>query len=192
MFKYFVLTISVFLFVACICKELDHDDYEIANFKVEGKNAYMSGVIDGKIKTTLEKMLEDNPQVETIVMLEVDGSVDDEANLQAARIVRERGLNTYIKSDGLIASGGTDFFLAGVKRTVEDGAKIGVHSWGDDEIGEGKDVPKNDPVHKEYLDYYKDMKIPSEFYWYTLEVASAKDIHWMTKEEQIKYKISNP
>ena len=62
-------------------------------------------------------------------MQNVQGSVDDEANIAAARLVRERGLNTLIPGSGMIASGGTDFFLAGVKRTVQPGAKIGVHSW---------------------------------------------------------------
>lgn len=53
----------------------------------------------------------------------VDGSVDDESNLVAYKMVREAGLNTYLPSDGDIASGGVDFFIAGIERTVNSNNK---------------------------------------------------------------------
>lgn len=37
-------------------------------------------------------------------------------------------LNSNIKPNGRVASGGTDFFLAGQKRVVEPGGKLGIHS----------------------------------------------------------------
>lgn len=166
------------------------DDYEEVDFEVSGNFAIMSGVIDSDIKEKLEKLLNQHPQITTIIMQEVEGSVDDDANLEAARMVRKRGLNTLVPSDGVIASGGTDFFLAGVKRTVQSGAMIGVHSWAGDDVENAIDLPKDHPEHKRYLEYYKEMNIPSEFYWYTLKSAPSDDIHWMTPFEQQKYMIA--
>ena len=57
-------------------------------------------------------------------------------------MVRNRGIATHLPADGEIASGGVDFFLAGVKRTAEAGAKIGVHSWADDDY-EGRELDSN-------------------------------------------------
>jgi len=79
-------------------------------------------------------------------------------------------------------------FLAGTKRTIDLGAKLGVHSWSDGEK-DGSEFPKEDEVHTIYLDYYKEMGIDTEFYWYTLDAASAENIHWMTESEILKYKI---
>lgn len=38
----------------------------------------------------------------------------------------------HLVDNGVIASGGTDFFLAGTTRRIGDDTKIGVHSWSDD------------------------------------------------------------
>jgi hypothetical protein len=40
-----------------------------------------------------------------------------------------------------------------------------------------------------YLNYYDEMGIPQSFYWYTLEAASAEDIHWMTESELEQYNM---
>ncbi|WP_152558771.1 COG3904 family protein [Endozoicomonas numazuensis] len=139
-----------------------------------------------------EQLLNENPQATTIVMEYVEGSVDDEANLEAARLVRLNKLNTLVPGDGLIASGGTDFFLAGLKRTIKEGAQIGVHSWAGFGIDDASKLPRTDPEHQEHLQYYKEMGIPADFYWYTLEAAPSDDIHWMTQEEIKRYKVATP
>lgn len=164
------------------------DELREAAFDVEGHTATMSGVIG---PTTPGKVLElvlQHPEVEMIVMLDVPGSMDDGANLRAAQYVRRHGLATSIPANGEVASGGTDFFLAGVSRTAEPGARFGVHSWSG--AGEqGADVPRDDPEHQKYLDYYREMETPEAFYWYTLEAASADDIHWMTRDEIDRYGV---
>lgn len=163
-------------------------DYEPVSFSVSGDAAIMTGVIDGDIGEKLQTLLDEHPEINTIILHNVEGSVDDEANLEAARWVRERGLNTRIPGDGIVASGGTDFFLAGVKRTAAPGAMIGVHSWSG-LIAEGARAPKDDPEHQKYLLYYKDMGIPAEFYWYTLRAAPSGGMHWMSVEEQRRYRV---
>lgn len=163
------------------------DNYEAATYTVEGDQAFMSGVIDGTTPERVQNLIDDHPEVKTIVMQQVDGSADDEANVEAARLVRKHDLNTYLLSDGEIASGGVDFFLAGNQRSIETGARLGVHSWAAGDGTTGADVPKDDPQHALYLDYYAEMGIPADFYWYTLSAAPAEDIHWMTADEIERY-----
>ena len=102
--------------------------------------------------------------------------------------IRKRKINTYLPENGMVASGGTDMFLAGTKRGVHPTARLGVHSWSDGEKG-GDQYPEDHPDHKKYLEYYKEMKIPTDFYWYTLKAAPAEGIHWMTPSEIEKYQI---
>ena len=182
------MVLFIALLLASACSILQEFDYDPVEFTVVGETAVMNGVIDGEIEDTLKDLLNENPQITTIVMQNVDGSVDDEANLIAAHYVRNQGLNTHIPSSGLVASGGTDFFLAGVKRTAGSNVKIGVHSWSGGSI-EAAELPENHIEHKKYLDYYRSMEIPSEFYWFTLKAAPSHDIHWMNQSEIKLYKI---
>lgn len=149
----------------------------------------MVGDIDRTLPHRIRELHENYPEVTTIVMQDVPGSIDDEANLAAARLVRRYGFKTLVPDDGLIASGGVDFFLAGVERTVEPGAKLGVHSWAGDNLT-GSELPHDDPDHRPYLNYYLDMGIPTDFYWFTLDAAPADDIHFMTPEEIDHYQIT--
>ena len=52
-------------------------------------------------------------------------------------------------------------------------------------------VNKNgrDPLGVDSMDrdYYEEMGITENFYWFALEAASADDIHWMTQEELTTY-----
>ena len=94
-----------------------------------------------------------------------------------------RSLATHLPKEGEIASGGTDFFLAGHERTLEAGSRIGVHSWSGLDGEEGVDVPRDDPQHQLYLEYYRAMEIPEASYWFTLEAAPAAGVHWMSTSE---------
>lgn len=164
-------------------------DNQRAEFQVTGNQANMAGVINADTPAKVLRLIFEHPKVRTIVMRNVPGSIDDEANLRAARYIRKFGFATSIRSNGSIASGGTDFFLAGEKRMAEPGAKLGIHSWGGPGY-QGKDVPRDDPQHQLYLKFYEEMDIPAEFYWRTLEAAPANDIHWMTPEEIELYKMT--
>lgn len=163
---------------------------KVTEFNVDGDKLYMNGEINSKTPKQLKEIITENPKIKTIVMLEVPGSNDDEANFPMARWVREHGLNTHLAKDSMVASGGTDFFLAGYKRTMEDGAKIGVHSWLDVGTGkEAKDIPKEHPDHEMNRKYIEDMLLRDDFYWYTIYSAPADDIYFMTNEEILKYNL---
>ena len=159
-----------------------------ATFQAEGSVAYMNGVIGPTTPGRVLELVLEHPEVETIVMMDVPGSMDDDSMVRAAKLVRQMGFGTHMPSDGEVASGGTDFFLAGVIRTAERGARFGVHSWsGFDE--EGSDLPRDHPEHELYLDFYRSMGISEDFYWYTLEAAPADGIHWMTEDEIDAYSM---
>lgn len=161
----------------------------MSSFVIDNDKAYMNGIISKDTIRQVKELISNYPQVKTIVMQNVDGSIDDESNLIASRLVREAGLNTYVPADGSIASGGTDFFCAGVKRNIEDGAEIGVHSWGGDDIQNATSLPKDHEAHKPYIKYYEEMELPDPegFYFFTIYAADAENIYNMTRDELIKY-----
>lgn len=165
----------------------DEPTEQVGVFLVDGPDAIMSGEIGGSTPDEVRRLIADHPDVTTIVLENVPGSGDDDANIEASRLVREAGLNTHVDSDGFIASGGVDFYLAGVERTFDEGASFGVHSWASSDGVEGKDVPQDDPEHLLYLDYYDEVGISADFYWFTLEAAPAEELHIMTPDELVTY-----
>lgn len=174
----FLLLAVAFLLSACGGFE---DEAEAA-FAVQGETATMTGVIGPSTPDAVRDLLAEHPELSTIVMADVPGSMDDESNLVASRLVRDAGLAVHVPADGVIASGGVDFFLAGTSRTWDEGAMFGVHSWSDGS-NDGADIPRGDPSHRLYLDYYAEMGVDPDFYWFTLEAAPAASIHYMTAAE---------
>ncbi len=152
--------------------------------------------MDGDIKSSslnnFNRLIKTFPDVDKINIINCGGSLDDETNLKLSKKVHEKGISTHLMDNGEIASGGVDFFLAGVKRTKGKNTKIGVHSWsGDGE--EATHFHKGHKYHQPYIDYYKSVgftqKQAEDFYYFTIHSASADDIHYMTKHEIEKYHI---
>ena len=56
----------------------------------------------------------DYPSVETIVLGSIDGSVNDDVNVETGRLIREAGYTAHLKSDSEIYSGGVDLFCSGL------------------------------------------------------------------------------
>ena len=151
-------------------------------FEVTGELAIMQGVIGATTPSSVLELAFMNPEVRTIVLTNMPGSMDDVANMRAGRYIRQLGLNTHVPADSEVASGATDLFLAGRHRSCEPGARFGIHSWGGGPVV-ATDLPRDHEDHLLYLDYYEEMGIPAEFYWRTLSAAPAEGIHWMTEEE---------
>ncbi|MCT4607782.1 MAG: alpha/beta hydrolase [Pelagimonas sp.] len=168
-------------------------DYQPFTLTARADYFVAQGVIDGSTPGVVRKALNAHPEIKKIIMQYVPGSADDEANLEASRLLRESGISMVVPEGGLVASGGTDMFLAGVQRDVGSGACIGVHSWGAGSFINpiaGRDVPKDDPQHQLYLSYYDEIGIDPAFYWYTLDAADADNIHYMTLAEMQQYGIA--
>ncbi|MEM9577484.1 MAG: alpha/beta hydrolase [Pseudomonadota bacterium] len=164
-------------------------DYRPLQLERSGNAVILRGEIDGRSQQLLESFLSQNEDITTLVLQNIGGSVDDEANLQFGRAVRSLGLNTRVPANGMVASGGTDLFLAGVERRLDPGACVGVHEWAT-YASTASDLSRDDPVHDEYLVYYDDIGIDRAFYWFTLEAAPAESMYWMTAQDAERFGLS--
>ncbi|OCQ23118.1 hypothetical protein A7985_03985 [Pseudoalteromonas luteoviolacea] len=167
-----------------------------ACFIVNGRHAEMNGVIGPNIVETVSQLLKDQPQVKTIVLNQVPGSEDDVSNLMAAKMIHDAGLSTELLAHSDIASGGVDFFVAGVSRKIASGAKLGVHAWGYEDanghLRSANDLPRDHQEHRRYIEFYEYVKqhSPKDFYFYTIDAASFDNIHYMTEDELIQWNIA--
>ena len=177
-----------------VAAHLVPEDFEEFNrerlyLDVRGDLLFVKGVVNTRSHDSVYHILEDEPGVHTVVLTYVPGSADDEVNLKLGRMLHGIGITTYLPAQAEVASGGTDLFLAGVERIVERGARIGVHSWSTGGSEAGNTLPRDHPEHELYLDYYRDIDIDEDFYWFTLQAAPPDDIHWMTEEEMTQYAV---
>lgn len=132
-------------------------------FRITGPtSADMVGVVDSRSPAQFAAMLKAFPGIATLRMVECPGSEDDEANLRLARMVRRAGIETFVPAGGSVRSGAVELFLAGVRRRADSRAEFAVHSWRDELGREARDLPVNDPVHREYLDFYREMGLTED------------------------------
>ncbi len=197
--KKFNLIIALFTAVTLLtsCNKDDNNVRETTKrqfgiFKVlkDNKTVEMDGDIRTKTLQDFNELQEKYPNIKTINIKNCGGSLDDTANLKMSLKVHQSGINIHLMDNAEIASGGVDFFLAGVKRTRGKNTKIGVHSWrGDGESA--TDFPKGHKNHLPYIKYYVSIgftqKQAEDFYYFTIYAAPANGIHWMTEVEIKKY-----
>ena len=202
--RFFMLLIALSLTVASCNKDnTTAEPIPTTNPSVTGYGVFsVDGngdlVIDGVIGTNtpyhFDNIIRDNPNAKLLTMKNCPGSDDDEANLLASRKIRNAGLNIHATATSELASGAVDMFFAGVKRTMEQGAQFGVHSWSDGK-NEATDFPRGDAQHQPYIDYFVEMGLTQQeaedFYYFTIHAANADNIHWMTQAEIDKYKLLN-
>lgn len=182
-----IVVIAVLLiggFVAV--KDLTKPRPPTVQYAIEGDRAVMFGTTDGWSGNVIRDLMRDNPQVKTLILQAMPGTQDMVTNTRIARDIRRAGLSTHVPSDGRIASGAVDWFAAGVTRTVECGAMIGVHSWGNKVGGRG-DQSLYDPQSLMQRDFLKDMGVDPDFYQFTRAAAGPDDIYWMDVDEMLRF-----
>jgi len=183
------LFVSSTLFLSC---DKEGTDTKFGIFEVlpDEQTVEMDGTISSSTLEDFNELEAAFPDVKTINIVNCDGSSDDEINLQVSAKVHQKGMNTHILDNGDIASGGVDFFLAGIQRTKGENTRIGVHSWAGGG-NEATDFPVGDSEHQPYIDYYISVGFTQQeaedFYYFTINAAPAAEIHWMTEAEIMQY-----
>lgn len=166
---------------------------QLTELKVKENTLIMNNEINSKTPEQFKKIFSENPNIDTIIMKEVSGSLDDTANLKISSWIAQKWLTIKLEKDSYIASWGTDFFLAGKHRIIENGAQVWVHSW----AGGWKtanDFPVWHENHLPYIEYYKRVgwtqKQAEDFYYFTINSAPASEIYIMSNEELEKFNVS--
>jgi len=159
------------------------------SIEVENNTAYLSGVLGSDLVKRLSDFVKENPNVTDLVLVDIPGSVDQQATMEGARLIRRLGLNTRIAPTGYVLSGGVDLFLGGVERTIGAGAGVGVHAWSDGSRTKAENVNVADPVHAVYVNFYLEMGVPERFYWFSLDAASADRVYFLSPEEVYDFQL---
>lgn len=181
--------ILVLLLSGCEITRIRLSGDQPAYFNAVNNTVTLNGVLGRTAFKRFENLLEENSEIDTLIFQHVPGSENDDFNIRTALLLKQNMIVTKATDSSEIASGAVDLFLAGKDRIVEKNARIGVHSWRNEET-EGRSLPKSSQDHQMFLDYYETIGIDSNFYWFTLKAATADSIHWMTQEEILKFEVA--
>lgn len=184
-----------FLFVSCnafLPREIrELEKMDIFSVSADKEAIVLNGVINSSALEEFKSIAKVNPSVKRIEIVNCEGSINDEVNLELAQYIYEQQYDIHLLDNGLIASGGTDLFLAGRKRSKGANTRIGVHSWAGGKDEKATDFPVGHENHLPYITYYKAVgyaqQAAEDFYYFTINAAPADDIHWMTDTEIAKY-----
>lgn len=186
-----LLTINL-AFTSCTKEDFAPNRFGIFTVLSDSTSIEMDGTIKGRSLDDFMDLVIAYPNTNKINIKNCDGSTNDEVNLQLSQEVYQRQMHIHIMDNGLIASGGTDFFLAGKTRTKGTNTQIGVHSWAGLFV-EATDFPRGHEHHLPYIDYYVSVGFTQQqsedFYYFTINAAPADSIHWMTDQELKQYNI---
>ncbi|SON52465.1 hypothetical protein [Vibrio tapetis] len=163
-----------------------------SQFSIEENRAILTSELGTNTYVQLSNLVERNPNVDTIVIKAVNGSLNDEINMHTGNLLRNSGLNTTIPNNGYAYSGGVDLFAAGVNRQVKGNGILGVHSWCCSQGTTADKLPRNDDAHHDQVAYFTKMlgkEIGPDFYFYTIHAAPFDDVHSMTRMEMADYSL---
>ena len=163
-----------------------------SKLEIKGNEAFLSGELGVRTYRQIKNMITDHPDVRTITLTEIEGSVDDEINLHAGRLIREAGLTTKVTKDSKVHSGGVDLLCAGLKRIIETGAVLEVQTRNNMSI-EGVTYPKDHPAHQHHLTYFQEMlgeKAGSKYYFLTIRASPAKYVPRLTAQQIKKWNLA--
>ena len=157
---------------------------------IDGATVRMAGDVTAASPRQFAAMLAAFPGLRRLEMVDCPGSLDEEANLILARAIRRAGMETVVPSGGSIRSGAVELWLAGVTCRAAPDAEFGVHSWADEYGREANDYPASDPVHAEYLGYYREMGMDAakarEFYALT-NATPFDDVRYLTRDDMARF-----
>jgi len=152
--------------------------------------AALVDVTDEATPAAFAAMLRVHPAIATLELIDCPGTEDDRANLAVGRMIHARGIATHVPRGGSVRSGGVELFLAGARRSADDGAEFAVHSWADEDGREPADYPADAPENAKYLAYYREMGMTAAearaFYAMTNSVHHESAV-WLTAADMRRW-----
>ena len=97
--------IAIVVFFFTDVKMMYWNSQMLGKYTVEKTNLYMDGILNSNTYTQIKNILDQNPQIDTLILVDVNGSIDSNNTMELGYLIRERGLNTHLRHDSSIVSG---------------------------------------------------------------------------------------
>ena len=146
--------------------------------------AYLYGDLGDTFPHAISGLQRDFPHVCVLVLKDVMLGHNTDAIFEAMQMINDAGMATVLESDSVVALSGVNVFMAGKKRLVMAGAKIGISNFRTDRHSANPDVIKS------MRDFLKQSDIRDVF-CDLMYSNNYKTMHWLDNDEIHHYKINN-
>ena len=212
--KYFISAVATNAVSVSIASSQVSVDGSYGVFKVISPiEAEVFGDITEGVLEDFETVMDDDPSIQQLEPIyargsdtgayEIDGVETDECVKLCRKIYWHR-IQTFLPKGGLVASGGTDLLAVGFaasysgdaeqpEREPHAGTCIVVHAWGggwdrnDEGSAWGIQTQRSHLAQEKYLQYYEDVDVAADFYWFAIESAKAGDMRYTNTEMFSEY-----
>lgn len=162
---------------------------------LDSGRAALVDATDERSPEAFAAMMRAYPKIALLELIECPGTEDDRANLRLGRMIRARGMATYVPRGGSVRSGGVELFLAGSRRNAAPGAEFAVHSWEDEDGRQARDFGPDAPQNSKYITYYEAMGMDAaqarSFYAMTNSVPN-EDALWLDAAQMARWVRMDP
>ena len=146
--------------------------------------AYLVGHLGVTFPYAINALQTDYPWVKILILKEVPGGYGMEAIIDGMHMIYDAGMATVLEPDSMVASAGTDVFIAGKYRHAMAGAKLGIHEF-------GGDAPQGeDKTTTAIRDFFTKVGIRDDFYAF-MRSKPHDTMYWLNPTELKKYNITN-
>ena len=159
---------------------------------LDGHRAALVDATDQRSPAAFTAMLAAYPGIELIEMIDCPGTEDDIANLKLGRMIRARGISTWVPEGGSVRSGGVELFLAGARRFAHPQAEFAVHAWEDEDGRQATDYPLTAPENAKYLAYYREMGLSqaqAQAFYAMTNAVRHEETHWFDGAEMARWVV---
>ena len=157
-----------------------------ASFRVDGTAMILEGPLSGASVERFEMLVEQHPELQTLVLGNVPGTSDITALVQKGYRVRSLGFDTVVAPDAVVEGDAVLLFLAGNERVLGEGAALVVSDWSHGGVM-GSALAADAPAHEERRRYVADMLGEDGFYWFSLEAVTGGAPHRLNRAEIAEY-----
>ncbi len=143
---------------------------DAAAFRVDGPRLHVSGNLTLLSTERIDILIEENPNLTTVVLGEIDRASDPVALIQKGGLIRSLGLNTAVGPDVALGGDAVYLFLGGVERRLADGATLVVSDWQSD-VGPASALAADHPAHTQRRGHVIAMLGDGAFYDFAIAAA---------------------
>jgi len=157
-------------------------------FRVTGPEMFIAGPISGAAADRIERLLDEHPELEAVVLGDIPGADDTGWLVQMGYLIRGRGLAT--RAIGDLNNDAILLFAAGVDREVQGGNLVITGA----DVARSRGWPYDDSsaARVERGAYARVMLGDAAFVEFAETLRETEDVHIITNHDQLRFGLVTP
>lgn len=155
----------------------------------------IEGMITENTATDLSDLLIEYPNVNLVIMQDVNGATSSDAAFAAGLVVRNAALDVHVSDNSTITREAVDFMLGGINRSKGENTQIGVGEWRNSQGQVATDFDFGHEAHLPWINYYQQVgfqfQLATDFYYFSIQVVGPDEVYFLNDDEINTFNLIN-